>query len=481
MNELIDLVLIRWSKVRGAVVLLAAASVVASGCSSPPGSGVLDLEVEIRGGGTVTSQPGVIFCRGEGGSPGGGTCRDFISEARSPVVLKATPAPGYRFVNWTLDSRPSDSEFLKAPSHDSQRFKFTGDVVQAWTAVFEPIVVDAPDAGGEGDAGTDAGNEDGGADAGVMDGGMDGGADDPVSLEKVATDGALALKKVTWFPGGATPDGGTRVGQFIAVAPSGTLIRSEDGLVWTQTGSFPGSGADEHLAASGDAVLAFDGLKKVYRSEDGVNFSLAATLTEPVSTFHSIWANNEFTLLGVNSTSNGLIIQSDTGDTWTVMDTSPFPNAYVLDVAWTGSFFVAVGFQGSVLTSITGDAPWKFQNGGMAATQKTMSQVASNGSLIVAVGGPAGSIETITSVNGATWTKHTTAKFPTDFEIRDLEWTGTYFLAVGTGGRHFTSVDGKVWTPNTPSLGGADLNDISVDGPVIVVVGENGTVGIAQK
>ena len=56
-----------------------------------------------------------------------------------------------------------------------------------------------------------------------------------------------------------------------------------------------------------------------------------------------------------------------------------------------------------------------------------------------------------------------------------LAWTGTQFIAVGTGGTILTSPDGASWTARTSGKT-TNLHGIVWSGSKFVAVGDNGTI-----
>ena len=72
-------------------------------------------------------------------------------------------------------------------------------------------------------------------------------------------------------------------------------------------------------------------------------------------------------------------------------------------------------------------------------TTKNLSKIATNGSLLVAVGDGV----VITSKNGDEWQVESV---PSDFKANSVVWIGSCFIAVGEEGSIFSSPDGKTWT-----------------------------------
>ncbi len=141
--------------------------------------------------------------------------------------------------------------------------------------------------------------------------------------------------------------------------------------------------------------------------------------------------------------------------------------AYILRaVAWSGSQFVAVGYNGTVpgtyniLTSPDG-VTWTSRNSGSSAT---LYGVAWSGAQFAAVG-DYGYI--LTSPDGITWTSRASG---TGNALFGVTWSGTQFVAVGVSGTILTSPDGFTWTPET-SGNRNDLRSVTWSGNEYVAVG----------
>ena len=138
-----------------------------------------------------------------------------------------------------------------------------------------------------------------------------------------------------------------------------------------------------------------------------------------------------------------------------------------------GTQFVAVGDQGTILTSPDGTS-WTQRDAG---TTLPIRAVAWSGSLLVAAGGDIGTLSSLvlTSADGISWTRRDAGVAA---PLRGVVWAGTQFVAVGGIDEGYpsptqtilTSPDGISWTSRTAG-GGTALNGIGWSGTKMVAVG----------
>ncbi len=119
-----------------------------------------------------------------------------------------------------------------------------------------------------------------------------------------------------------------------------------------------------------------------------------------------------------------------------------------MDIIWTGSLFVATGTNGEVQTSPDG-VTWtsRVTSGGVAGTNN-VGRIAMNGAgLLVACVAP-GTLDTITSTNGTTWSAGATISNIVATRIACDRNTGVWILAAGAANTHICarSTDGLAWT-----------------------------------
>jgi len=151
----------------------------------------------------------------------------------------------------------------------------------------------------------------------------------------------------------------------------------------------------------------------------------------------------------------------EVGTTWTLRNSSTMKN--LLGVTYGGGTFVAVGAEGTIVTSSDG-VNWTRRDSG---TRKALLSVTYGNGLFVAVG-ENGTI--LTSPDGANWTQQNSGT------IRNL-YSVTYgnglFVAVG-GSIVLTSPDGVNWTQPTSEAGGWTVT--YGNGLFVAVVGDTGNI-----
>lgn len=186
-----------------------------------------------------------------------------------------------------------------------------------------------------------------------------------------------------------------------------------------------------------------------------------ASFTLPIDTAGSItfevWLTD-----GRGSDSNRLsgtfqVLPRDTTGTWEKLGVSP-PNK-LYGIAWNGSRYVAVGANGTVMSS-SNLTTWTVHDTGVT---HTLRSVASSAARFVAVGENAvGQAIVLASADGTTWSVQYTlgacqaTSCVTPTQLSKVIWTGTQFVAVGqelvgTGTPRvyvlvLTSPDGLTWT-----------------------------------
>ncbi len=181
--------------------------------------------------------------------------------------------------------------------------------------------------------------------------------------------------------------------------------------------------------------------------------------------------NAQFLIVGAGST----VLTGD-GATWTEEDLSNLPGAVNLNgAAWLGDRYIAVGNNGTILTSNIDGSVWTAQDAGAALATASFSAVATNNVIIVAVG----TNGTIANSNDAVvWVEQAR---PNNNDLNDITWDGSQFVVVGSDDTVLTSPDGLAWTHHIP--GTSDINFVAVTqwdaglpaNPVVATVGSAGT------
>jgi photosystem II stability/assembly factor-like uncharacterized protein len=195
--------------------------------------------------------------------------------------------------------------------------------------------------------------------------------------------------------------------------------------------------------------------------------------TVPESLTAVTWenVNSQFIIVGAGST----VLTGD-GNNWVKEDLSNIAGARNLQgVAWLGNRYIAVGNNGTVLTSNVDGSSWILQDAGVNFGNTAFNAVATNNAIIVIIGGN-GTI--LSSVDAVTWTEQ--AK-PLNNDLNDITWDGNQFIVVGSNDTILTSPDGLTWTSHVP--GTSNINFVAVTqwdsglppAPVLGTVGSSGT------
>ena len=227
------------------------------------------------------------------------------------------------------------------------------------------------------------------------------------------------------------------------------------------------NGIDRLVAVGDNGVIqsspngTLDGWTDV--SMAGVSGQLSAVAWDSV--------NAQFLIVGAGST-----VLTGNGTSWVEEDLSNLPGAVNLNgVAWLGDRYIAVGNNGTVLTSNIDGSAWIAQDPGAALATTSFSAVASNNTIIVIVG-TNGTIAN--SSDAVAWSEQAR---PNNNDLNDITWDGSQFIVVGSNDTILTSPDGLTWTHHVP--GTSDINFVAVTqwdaglplDPVVATVGSAGT------
>ncbi len=250
-----------------------------------------------------------------------------------------------------------------------------------------------------------------------------------------------------------------------------TTINALNDVAWNGTDTLVAVGA------AGVILSSPNGVTGAWNDVSDVN-------TTPEALSGVTWdTNSQFLIVGAGLT----VLSGDgsIGGTWSRQDLSNLAvtNATDLeDVAWlgdqwTGDQYIAVGKNGTIITSDDGSV-WTEQDSGLGVTGITLNGVASDGNIIVAVG-TSGTI--LTSTDGVTWSEDING----NNILNDVTWDGNQFGIVGSDDTILTSTDGLTWTPQTP--GTPDINFVAASqwdsslpiNPILGAVGSDGTFAVS--
>jgi hypothetical protein len=203
----------------------------------------------------------------------------------------------------------------------------------------------------------------------------------------------------------------------------------------------------------------------IYTSPDGVSWTPRLGPVSDSSLIDIAWSGSQFVAVGDPGqqwTKGTPVYTSPDGIAWTKQE----PGIYetLLSVVWAGNFFVAVGTNGTILTSPTGTS-WTSHSGASGSIR----DVAWSGSSFAAVGDY---YTMLYSPDALTWTSYPRAS---NLQ-RAVASSGTLFATVGFDGMILTSPDGKEWTTQVSGCPYCDLRDIIWTGSKFITVGASGRV-----
>jgi hypothetical protein len=146
----------------------------------------------------------------------------------------------------------------------------------------------------------------------------------------------------------------------------------------------------------------------------------------------------------------------------------------IYDVTWTGTQLVAVGRNGTILTSPDG-VDWTSR---ISGTTNILNSVVWTGDRFVAIGFPETgqlALSVVTSIDGQNWTCDSVRVDTIGSGLYSLVWTGAQFAALRGNGEIVTSADAHNWTVRN-SCTVKQLTSMVWTGRQLVAVGIKGTI-----
>lgn len=333
---------------------------------------------------------------------------DTGSSAAPPTEIQVAPGDGSVTVTWNME--PGVEYWLYSAASDSITPENCISLPECKTimSAVSPQVV--------------SGLTNGTTYSFTINGRIDGGPGGPGSVPVSAVP---RLAGATWNEGAALGladlHGVTFGTSFLVVGSGGTMFSSADGIAWTALNS--GIPADLNAAVYGNG-------------------------------------NTSYLAAGAGGV---ILLSTDEMKTWTQPLTSTSNDLYAL--AYNGSLYLAVGANGTLITSYDGMS-WTTRYSG---TSSHLYGVTYGNGLYVAVGA-GGTLQT--STDGITWRAATSQ---TTLDLKGVAYGADIFVAIGAAGALLTSTDGITWTPQTPIASSPALNAV-IYGSQFVAVGNGGAI-----
>lgn len=256
-------------------------------------------------------------------------------------------------------------------------------------------------------------------------------------------------------------------GLFVAVASSGAVMTSRDGMRWGTAEPLPGT--ELAAVAFGNGVfVAVGGTGDVMTSRNGSSWE--TSVPRPAVMWNAVaFGSGRF----VAAADADNIMTSADGTEWT---NAAVPASLVESwesIAFGAGVFVAVGYYGNVMTSETGGA-WVFAVSVPFSVTAWQSVAFGNGRFVaVAYTG-----EVMTSATGAVWASATGVPLPTA-AWSSVTFGDGVFVAVAWTGQMMTSASGSVWAraPSLPVAADTDVwSSCAFGDGVFVAVAFDGSV-----
>lgn len=290
-----------------------------------------------------------------------------------------------------------------------------------------------------------------------------------LSGERVDSGAGPDIQSVAWFPGTEA-----REGQYLLGRSDGKVVRVRFGRAPAEvtTGA---TGTTALVAASPTLALLADG-KTIFGSTDGITWASRATVSAIGVAQTLTYGEGRFILTGSNGTTGagGMLFSSTDGITWTELERGPHPITAAHHHP--GAGFVATLTLGGWAWSQNG-ATWDVADSKVTTT--TFTAIAASAGRVIASGRASGVTELFSFDRVAgTWARVENG-LPGDFEVNSLRYTPPVFIASGSDGRRFVSVDSFEWK-ESPAAASPDVLFIGVGGPLPLEVGRSGMIRTIQ-
>jgi hypothetical protein len=235
-------------------------------------------------------------------------------------------------------------------------------------------------------------------------------------------------------------------GRYVAVGDWDAMQISTDGTLWSSSVGKVGNLYTKVIFADGK-FTALGSEKSIVTSVDGDNWTVALPQVIPYTFTDVAFGNSGFVAIGNTFdtfSSKSIAYGSTHGATWASLAANMIT---VRAMAYGGDKYVAVGYNGTVLSSADGI---KWESRAVPGFTRYLFSIAYGGGGFVAVGERGG---IISSPDGITWTNRTTDS-TTSFS--SVTYNGHQYVAIGSGSALRVSTDGATWTKGTSPVGVGD-------------------------
>ena len=253
---------------------------------------------------------------------------------------------------------------------------------------------------------------------------------------------------------------------LVAVGDGGGIITSTNGSTWTLQDT-PTSYRLNSVKFATDQWIAAGDYSTVLISLDGISWGYGYT-----DSFRAA-ANNNTYFIFVGDDGIAYSVDGTANDNSNLVILNTGTTNTLNDILYTSynTLFVAVGINGTIVTSGNNGATWTTRTSG---TTEDLQKVFYDGTLFIAVG-TTGKI--LTSSDTITWTSRTSG---TTENLYGVSKFNTSYIAVGTNGKILTSSNGTTWATGTSGIS-EDLESIAVadlggGSYVGVIVGTAGSI-----
>ena len=257
------------------------------------------------------------------------------------------------------------------------------------------------------------------------------------------------------------------------VTPSSSLPDGTNYKIRVSTGVIASSGktfSSDYEMTNGfttkyPSYVAVGGSGNIFTSTDAITWT-SRTSGTTYSLNGITYGNSIFLAVGGSGNSNGVILTSSDGVTWSAQSKSGGNHVYRA-TTFGNSTFIIVGKNGKILKSSDG-SNWT----DVSISSRDLLDV-TYGNMFVAVSELS---KLYTSSDGSSWTTVDISSGPSgDVNYYGVAFGNNTYVAVGSSGKIYSSSDGSSWTSRSSGITGT-LNDIAYGNSVFVVVGSSGKI-----